>query len=561
MENKYHNLKVEQKLNKAFSKILIFFLIVLVTSLLALALIGINIRQFHNVSFQNCILQEEIRKDLQIIDKMVLWSMTTHDLDETKKYLEQATQYEQLVDENINKLKETFPDKDHIIELEESVDKVKELRRSLSACARVNDNSGAIEIFNGTYQDAHEEMQSILLEIGEHSNEDADIQYYITNIVSIISFLIVIALAVLAYLFIKKISDLLTKILKQPIIEIETATEELKKGNLQIEINYESEDELGALAGNFKDTCDALNEIVSETDRLLSEMSDGNFNINTLIEDRFVGQFSAILLSMRKMNRHLDETLKQISIASDQVASGSAQLAESAQELAEGATEQAGAIEELTATVENIASISRESAKSADTAYNMIRMSVSNAEKSQENLLELTEAMTRISDTSKEIQNIIDAIEDIADQTNLLSLNASIEAARAGEAGKGFSVVADQIGKLAADSAQSAANTRTLINKALEEIENGNQVTEKTVQALSDVLHGMNSFADVAKNASQSSESQADMLNQIQEGIEQISGVVQNNSATAQETSATSEELSAQSENLKALVGRFRLRE
>ena len=169
--------------------------------------------------------------------------------------------------------------------------------------------------------------------------------------------------------------------------------------------------------------------------------------------------------------------------------------------------------------------------------------------------------MERISSTSMEIQNIIGSIEDIASQTNLLSLNASIEAARAGEAGKGFAVVADQIGKLAGDSAKAAVNTRDLIEKSLQEIENGNQITEKTVAALNEILEAMNSFADVAKTSSTNSSEQADMLKQIEQGIEQISGVIQSNSASAEETSATSQELSAQSEGLKNLVGRFKLAE
>ena len=163
--------------------------------------------------------------------------------------------------------------------------------------------------------------------------------------------------------------------------------------------------------------------------------------------------------------------------------------------------------------------------------------------------------------TSQEIQNIIGSIEEIASQTNLLSLNASIEAARAGEAGKGFAVVADQIGKLAGDSAQAAVNTRDLIEKSLQEIENGNQITEKTVAALNKILESMNDFANAAKGASESSTEQADMLKQIEQGIEQISSVVQSNSAAAEETSATSQELSAQSEGLKNLVGRFKLAE
>jgi len=229
--------------------------------------------------------------------------------------------------------------------------------------------------------------------------------------------------------------------------------------------------------------------------------------------------------------------------------------------LAEGATDQAGAVEELTATVESVSGIAESSAESASGAYQMVRTAVEQADQSREELQALTNAMERISSTSQEIQNIIGSIEEIASQTNLLSLNASIEAARAGEAGKGFAVVADQIGKLAGDSAQAAVNTRDLIEKSLQEIENGNQITEKTVAALNKILESMNDFANAVKGASESSTEQANMLKQIEQGIEQISSVVQSNSAAAEETSATSQELSAQSEGLKNLVGRFKLAE
>ena len=265
--------------------------------------------------------------------------------------------------------------------------------------------------------------------------------------------------------------------------------------------------------------------------------------------------------SMSKLKHELSDTMTQIHEASEQVASGSGQLAGGAQALAEGATDQAGAVEELTATVESVSGIAESSAESASGAYQMVRTAVEQADQSREELQALTNAMERISSTSQEIQNIIGSIEEIASQTNLLSLNASIEAARAGEAGKGFAVVADQIGKLAGDSAQAAVNTRDLIEKSLQEIENGNQITEKTVAALNKILESMNDFANAAKGASESSTEQANMLKQIEQGIEQISSVVQSNSAAAEETSATSQELSAQSEGLKNLVGRFKLAE
>lgn len=559
-DNYFKNLSVGEKLKRAFRGVLILFVMVLVAAIVGITYISLAMKNFRDVSHQNSVLQMEVRKDLQVVGKMVLWSMTTDDLEETKYYLDQADDFAQNLATNVDLLEETFPNQEYIIKLNEAITKVKELRLELSALASANNNEAALELFNGAYNDATEELQDVLIEIGDYSEKDAHSAFLLSMLFAVICEVFMFILTGVCILFIRKLRATLVKLINRPIDEIKAATEQLKAGNLNVQIAYESEDELGALAVDFKETCDSLHEIVQETELLLGEMASGNFDVHTTKEDKFVGQFSEILQSMRKMNRQLDETLKQIKGASDQVAAGATQLSGSAEELAEGATEQAGAVEELTATVEDVAAISRESAKSAQGAYEMITQTAQNAAKSQNDLQELTTAMTRISETSKEIQNIIGAIEDIADQTNLLSLNASIEAARAGEAGKGFAVVADQIGRLAADSAQSAANTRALIEKSLEEIENGNIVTEKTVAALNEILKGMNSFAEAAHGASEASNTQANMLNQIQQGIEQISGVVQSNSAAAQETSATSEELSAQSESLKNLIGNFRLR-
>lgn len=344
-----------------------------------------------------------------------------------------------------------------------------------------------------------------------------------------------------------------------PIEKIVTAAEDISKGNINVKVDVHTNDEIGRVAYAFQNTVDMLKIIIGDVDIVLAEMAAGNFAVKSKHAESYIGDFQNILVSMRKLKANLGESLSNIVEGAEQVALGSNQMADNAQALAEGATEQAGAVEELTATVENIATISEESAKAAKMASTQVDKAAEEAELANQNVVSLMDAMKRISDTSKEIENIIVAIEDIASQTNLLSLNASIEAARAGEAGKGFAVVADQIGKLALDSAKSAVTTKDLITKSLEEIDEGNCITEKTAEAFKSIISNMHQFGTLAKGASESSISQSQMLAQVEQGIEQISTVVQTNSASAEETSATSEELSAQADTLKLLVEKFQL--
>lgn len=398
---------------------------------------------------------------------------------------------------------------------------------------------------------AAESLMSLNEQMGIEVSATLSTQSYITLI--IICIVIAAALAISMVIAVN-----IAKSFADPIQEVNEASARLARGELDIELYSDSKDEIGEMTRSFKEAADMLKNYIKEITESLDEIAGGNFNIEQKIE--FKGDFVELGSAIQKISLDLSSTMQQINDASHQVTMGSVQLADSAQNLAEGATEQAGAIEELTATIENVTAMVEESAEKAIVSYDNAKEYTQEAEVSSGEMQQLITAMERITEVSTEIQNIIVEIEDIASQTNLLSLNASIEAARAGEAGKGFAVVADQIGKLAADSAASAVNTRELIGRSLEEIKKGNMITDRTSKTLGKVIEGIKELADSSREISIMAKDQADSMKQIETGVEQISIVVQSNSASAEETSATSEELSAQAQNMKALVDQFELK-
>lgn len=347
----------------------------------------------------------------------------------------------------------------------------------------------------------------------------------------------------------------------RPIDAVVDAAESISQGHLDIEIKAQSNDEIGKLSRAFQKTVDTLKNIIQDEGYLLGEMANGNFNVNSRFSGEYRGDFEPILQSLNAINSKLSDTLEQINNSSSQVSAASDQMAKAALSLAEGSTEQASATQELLATVSGVKEQVEQNAQDAENTSIRANTVGTHAQESNSQMELMTEAMDKISDTSRQIVAIIGAIEDIASQTTLLSLNASIEAARAGEVGKGFAVVADEIGKLATESQKAANNTRTLIETSITEVENGNRIANTTAQSLERVTAGITEITEIAEAVKDSSKLQAMSIEQVTEGIEQIAEVVQSNSSMAEETSATSEEMSAQATELNTLVSSFKLRE
>ena len=400
-----------------------------------------------------------------------------------------------------------------------------------------------------------------LTSLRDEFQKELDRAKTMANVCTVIIFIVIVAVGLAIAGVTTLIGRIITKSITEPIEQIETAVASLRKGELSnVEmLTYESEDELGDTIRNLKEAIGILAGYVSEISVEVKAIAQGDLTKNGDDITDFLGDFSELKESLLYILKRFNSTLTEISNLAEQVSSNASEVENASKSLADGATEQAGVIEELNATIDTVVNLAADTAKETQSASARVKASANKANEEKEKMNELLTEMEHITEISKEIGNIITDIEDIASQTNLLSLNASIEAARAGEAGKGFAVVADQIGKLAADSAKSAVNTRDLIDKTLVEIEKGNTITRTTADAFNQIIADMEAFAELAENTMEKANSQAESLEQIGQGIEQLSSVVQDNAASSEENSAISINLAEGATKMHDRVNIFKL--
>ena len=380
-------------------------------------------------------------------------------------------------------------------------------------------------------------------------------EYYSLLIFMIIALIVLfVAGIILIVVSIRKSANKLSK----PIMELNHTAQQLAAGDLDVELNITAEDEIGELGDSIGKTVDRLKEYIvyiDETAEVLSHIADGKLVIE--LKNDYVGEFQKIKKALLNISKTMNDVMKNIGESSGQVSIGATELAGASQMLAEGAQTQAASVQELAATTTTVAEKVQESREYAEHSAEATVRVTQMMEQNQDKMKMMMNAMNEIRETSQKVVGIIQTIEEIADQTNLLSLNASIEAARAGELGKGFAVVADEIGKLALESSKAASMTRELIGVSMEEINKGNDIANGVMVSLEESVEAVGNVNGMIKKTAENAALQAENMEQIRIGIDEIAQGVNDNSAVSQETYATSEQLANQTTTLNELVQRF----
>lgn len=557
------NLTISKKLIVGFGIVLIMMIAIIVVSLVSVRSISNVIGTYTQYTLPNNTSIWSIRRDTVSIQRYMaraLAGTNSDNIDEMFSMAQQdSTSLLNTFDVYAGNQRDTSRDA-KISELRELFSKAGTVRREIAELMKnptENNILQAKKMFEDEYMPTMDKTAEILVDFSDMAEKRAVQQKADADAAIQLIWIILLACGAVSILLTIVVVIAIRKSILTPVKEIVEIYQEISKGNKKVNVTYESDDELGQMAALIRASNDQESRIIGDVIDKFTKISQGNLQIS--IDQEYPGDFVVIKQTIENTVTVLNQTMHTINTAAEQVSAGASQVSGGAQALAAGSTEQASSVEELTVSIGKIAEQAAENSVNVNVANQYVEQAGAGVNAGNEHMVQLTEAMADIGSASNQIANITKVIEDIAFQTNILALNAAIEAARAGSTGKGFAVVADEVRSLAGKSAEAAKQTGELIQNSVATVSKGTQITAQTAQILQDVggsaLKVTESFAKIE----QASAEQANAIEQIKQGLTQVSAVVQTNAATAEENSATSEEMSAQAATLREEVGKFKL--
>ncbi|OON97558.1 MAG: hypothetical protein ATN36_03110 [Epulopiscium sp. Nele67-Bin005] len=368
--------------------------------------------------------------------------------------------------------------------------------------------------------------------------------------------LVVIAMIAIVWLIIA-VNTLIRGMLR-PIKRVVEAAKSIAEGNLDVDVEYRGEDEIGELASTFRMMTRNLKAIINEADITLSEIAAGDLTTTAYLKAEYPGAYAPIKISMLEITDMLTSALTKINVATDSVTVGAGSIAEGATELAEGSNEQASIIEEFITNTQSIGQSINSMSDQVEATTKLSEDAKARADRGTHAMTAMVNSMQQINESSLVIAEVLKTVDDIAAQTNLLALNASIESARAGEAGKGFAVVATEIRELSNKSSETVKEIEAIIKQSIAHVNEGQRKAHETEESLNEIVEAVQGTSEFFEELVQATQSQKASISHLLAGTQQISAVVQTNSATSQQSAAISDQLAKEASQLQNLLHYFK---
>ena len=559
----YKDMKLRSKF--IFTLVLMTIMVTLLIGLAQFSFLKMSdmmVNDFVQIEYDNMKSQMSMRKDIQSINKRLLLAMYDPSNNPVKEQREDFDSRFKDMRDRLSKLENTLEDKTLLANLSTAMDALEKDSYALLDMLDKGDTAGAIAFYQqGFNAVTSENFVSALSAVGKLSDEHSEAKIQEAkdmrskeSLLLGVVFVIVILLYVFAFLKLQR--DITGR-----IGTVSKAIKRMRSGHLNIAFNkkYIGSDELGEMVDDFSALSGELKKIITDICAVLSEMSKGNFAVQSMDENMYVADYASILQSYREINQNLKNVFGSINQVAADVESGSEQIANGSVALSQGATEQASTLEELSASIYALSTrISAQAQKAGNIESYFGEVSEKISDENQQ-MGEMLLAMEEIEDKSNQVERIIKAIDDIAFQTNILALNAAIEAARAGVYGKGFAVVADEVRNLAGKSADAAAETSILIESTINAVKKGVNIVDHAAKTLGDVMDGSEKSKEMVSEIAGSMVADAKSISEVSKGLEEVSKVVQQNSATSEESSASSQDLNENAASLKEMISRIQV--
>ncbi len=553
--------RIKDKLLRSFGIIILITIILALYATSNIVAMAKQTQTFYSSSYHSTNIMWDMRRNMVAVQRELYKSLTVSTTAQIQQALSSSSQNATNIILYIQELKKVFSsseDKMVILEaIEQGLKEAATIRADTHKLIESHEKTRALLLINEEYMPRLDQISSSIIQLFDLVEQDAknyaDNAYTLRNLSLLLTLLFLVVGIVIAF----KIAFSITRFITKPLKEIGLAADQIANGNLNINLDYQDDTELGSLSDSIRSIISTMQHYIYNIDEVLKII--GNGDLTSTITLDYIGDFASIKKSMEHITSSLLTTLTAIDQSAEQVKAGAQQVSSTSQNLAEGSSEQASVVEEFIASIDNITDHIQQNTEYIKVIEESSQTAKANAHQGSASMEQLLVAIKEIDLSSNKIVQITEIISNIAAQTNLLALNATIEAARAGEAGRGFAVVAQEVRTLADQSAETVHTIGNIIKESLAHIHTGQLIATDTSSKLKEIHDSTYKTAEMVSTISRVSDQQRDSLDEIRKGIHQVGKIVQTNASLSQENTSISEELFSTSEHLKNLISHFKL--